>query len=193
MKLPRHATIVEKKLHRPVPLVAAALAAGIALTACSASEAGGDNSASAAAQSAEACVVFSYGTLRDDVRNPVPRTAQAILRLLPVAYELQYGQDVPVELTTELSAGVDPGTQLPRTVDELGKQIDEMLQAQHPGLGNGGPVADDRVSLCYVFDVARETVQVGPGSYVLPFTYPDGVGREPVTPALIQAGTTARG
>ena len=193
MKLPRHATIVEKKLSRPVPLVAAALAAGIALTACSASEASGDNSASAAAQSAEACVVFSYGTLRDDVYEPVPRTAQAILRLLPVAYKLQYGQDVPVELTTELSAGVDPVTQLPRTVDDLGKQMDEMLQAQHPGLGNGGPVADDRVSLCYVFDLAKETVQVGPGSYALPFTYPDGVGREPVTPALIQAGTTARG
>ena len=192
MKLPRHATIVEKKLSRPAPLVAAALAAGIALTACSASEASGDNSASAAAQSAEACVVFSYGTLRDDIYEPVPRTAQAILRLLPVAYELQYGQDVPVELTTELSAGVDPGTQLPRTVDELGKQIDEMLQAQHPGLGDGGPVADDRASLCYYFDLEKEAVQVGPGSYALPFTYPDGVGREPVTPTLIQAGTTAR-
>jgi hypothetical protein len=136
--------------------------------------------------------MFSYSKLRENAQEPAPRTAEAIVQLLPVAYTFAYGDDIPLELTAEVSAGVDPASNVPRTVEDLGQQVDDMFQAQHPGLGDGGAVPDDRSSLCYIFDLLEEKVQVGPGSYVLPFTFPGGIGRESVRPTVIQPGATAQ-
>lgn len=167
---------------------AAALAGLAAMASCSS----GDALAPVAAKTpVETCVAFSYGTLRGDVRESVPKTAEAIRRLLPTAYKLRFGRDIPAELVDTLSATSDPVTGKTQSIEEIGEGYDKMFAEAHPGLGDNGPVADDRSSICYTFDLDAERVTILPGSYVLPFTYPGSIGQEPLEPKMVSAGMTA--
>jgi hypothetical protein len=169
---------------RSLRVAATAAAAGLALSACSAGD--------AEQASAETCVAFSYGTLRTDVRQPTPKTASAIMQLLPIAYGFRYGQEPPSELMSSVSGGTNPATGEPRTVAVLGQEMDTMFAAQHPGIGTGGAVPDDRASLCYKWNLQANTVAVSSGSYVLPFRPFKDIGRDPLPPVQVLPGDIAK-
>jgi hypothetical protein len=175
---------------RSLRVAAAAAAAGLALSACSA----GDAEQATAPALTETCVAFSYGTLRTDVRQPTPKTASAIMQLLPIAYGFQYGQEPPAELmsSSSVSGGTNPATGEPRTVAALGQEMDTMFAAQHPGIGTGGAVPDDRASLCFKWDLRANTVAVSSGSYILPFRPFKDVGRDPLIPTQVLPGDIAK-
>lgn len=174
---------VHNPLFRRLPYALAAAGLG-ALAGCSA--AGETASTSSDQKTAETCVAFSYGTLRQDTRQTAPRTADAAKKVAAIAWQFRYGSELPDDFIAGLHS-VDLISGKSVSLSEFGAQIDNVFSKQHPALGNGGPVPDDRIGLR--FDLKKKTVSVS--SYISPFRGASDYNRPSIIPTEINCYSPA--